>query len=75
VVGAGLDAEFAEIGRPVATRVTPPPPMSAAEQSELKRKLPAIAQSYQARILPSVTFDHLLSANERQIVKAAGGES
>jgi hypothetical protein len=39
--------------------------MSAGEQAELKRKLPAIAQRYQARILPPVTFDHLLSANEQ----------
>lgn len=74
VASAGLETEFAEIGKPVATRVTPPPPASPEEKAEMKKKMPEIAKRYKARILPPDTFDHLMSASELQTVKEAGGE-
>jgi mannose-6-phosphate isomerase-like protein (cupin superfamily) len=71
---AGLEEQFTEIGVPVATRTTPPPPVDPAKKAELAKQLPAIAARYQARVLPPDTFDHLMSATERETVKAANGE-
>jgi len=74
VAAAGLEREFAEIGKPVATRVTPPPPASPEEKEEMKKKMPEIAKRYHARVLPPDTFDHLMSASELQTIKEADGE-
>lgn len=74
VVKAGLEEEFAEIGQPVATRTTPPPPVSKEQKAKLAKQMPEITKRYHARVLPPNTFDHLMSAGERQIVKAADGE-
>lgn len=74
VADAGLEVEFAEIGKPVATRVTPPPPASPAEQAAMKKKMPEIAKRYHARVLPPDTFDHLMSKHELQTVKDSNGE-
>jgi len=70
---AGLEAQFAEMGARLATRTTPPPPPSAADLAEMIQKLPEIAERYEARILPPGTFDHLLTAEELQSMKAADG--
>jgi mannose-6-phosphate isomerase-like protein (cupin superfamily) len=74
VAKAGLEEQFAEIGIPVATRTTPPPPPDPAKQAEMAKKMPAIAARYNAKILPSDTFDHLMTAAELAIVKSANGE-
>ncbi len=71
---AGLEEQFTEIGVPVATRTTPPPPVDPAKKAELAKQLPAIAARYQARVLPPDTFDHLMTAAERDLVKAANGQ-
>ena len=74
VVKAGLEDEFAEIGTPVATRTTPPPPVDPAKRAAMAKAMPAIAARYHARVLPPDTFDHLMTAAEREVVKAAAGE-
>lgn len=74
VVQAGLEDEFAEIGTPVATRTSSPPPVDPAQKAELKKRMPAIAKRYHAKVLPPETFNHLMSAGELAIVKAADGE-
>ena len=71
---AGLDEQFAEIGSPVATRTTAPPPMDPAKMAELMKQLPAIAERYRTRILSPDTFDHLMTSAEREIVQAAIGQ-
>jgi mannose-6-phosphate isomerase-like protein (cupin superfamily) len=74
VVRAGLEDEFAEIGIPVVTRMSPPPPVDPAKKAELAKEMPAIAARYQAKILPPETFNHLMTPDELKLVKAAGGE-
>ena len=74
VVRAGLEDEFAEIGIPVVTRTSPPPPVDPAKKAELAKEMPAIAARYQAIILPPETFNHLMTPDELKLVNAAGGE-
>jgi mannose-6-phosphate isomerase-like protein (cupin superfamily) len=74
VAAAGLEREFIEIGPRVATRTTPPPPVSHEKKAEMKKKMPEIAEKYNARILPSDTFNHLMSREELKLVAAAEGE-
>jgi mannose-6-phosphate isomerase-like protein (cupin superfamily) len=74
VVKAGLEAQFAEIGKPVATRVTPAPAINPTEKAEFVKNMPAIAERYHARILPADAFDALMSGYELELVKSAGGE-
>jgi hypothetical protein len=40
----------------------------------MKKKMPEIAEKYNARILPSDTFNHLMSTEELRLVAAADGE-
>ena len=63
-----------EIGPRVATRTTPPPPVPHEKKAEMKKKMPAIAEKYNARILPPDTFDHLMNKEELKLVAAADGE-
>jgi mannose-6-phosphate isomerase-like protein (cupin superfamily) len=74
VAAAGLEREFLEIGPRVATRTTPPPPVSPEKKAEMKKKMPEIAEKYNARILPSDTFNHLMSREELKLIAAADGE-
>ena len=48
---AGTEEFFREIGVPVATRTTPPPPLSPAQQQELKAKSEALAPKYNTEFL------------------------
>jgi mannose-6-phosphate isomerase-like protein (cupin superfamily) len=74
VAAAGLEREFIEIGRRVATRTTSPPPVSPEKKTEMKKKMPEIAKKYHARILPRDTFNHLMSTEELKLVAATDGE-
>ena len=40
----------------------------------MAKAMPAVAARYHARVLPPDTFDHLMTAAERAVVKAAAGE-
>ena len=40
----------------------------------MKKKMPAIAERYNARILPPDTFNHLMNKEELTLVAAADGE-
>jgi len=40
----------------------------------MKKKMPEIAEKYNARILPSDTFNHLMSKEELKLIAAADGE-
>jgi hypothetical protein len=58
----------------VATRTTPPPPVPREKKAEMKKKMPEIAEKYNARILPQDTFNHLMNKEELKLVAAADGE-
>ena len=49
---AGQDAFFKEIGVPVATRTTPPPPLNEADQAAFRAKAEALAPRYRTELLP-----------------------
>jgi quercetin dioxygenase-like cupin family protein len=49
---AGQEEFFAELGVPVATRTTPPPPLNPAEQAAMKAKAEALAPKYRTEFLP-----------------------
>jgi quercetin dioxygenase-like cupin family protein len=49
---AGQEEFFKEVGVIVATRTTPPPPLDAAAQAELKAKAAALAPKYRTEFLP-----------------------
>ncbi len=49
---AGQEEFFMEVGTPVATRTTPPPKLSKAEQAALKAKTEALAPKYRTEMLP-----------------------
>ena len=48
---AGLDKFFAEVGIPVATRTTPPPPLDEKEQAAFLEKVKAAAPRYRTELL------------------------
>jgi quercetin dioxygenase-like cupin family protein len=48
---AGQEELFREVGVPVATRITPPPPQDPAQQRELKAKTEALAPKYKTELL------------------------
>jgi quercetin dioxygenase-like cupin family protein len=48
---AGQEDYFAEIGVPVATRTTPPPPLDAETQARLKAKAAELATKYRTEML------------------------
>ena len=48
---AGLDELFVALGVPVATRTTPPPRLSAAEQAAFREKAAALAGRYRTEFL------------------------
>lgn len=48
---AGQEEFFLEVGVPVASRTTPPPPLDAAAQAELKAKSEALASKYRTEFL------------------------
>ena len=50
---AGQEEFFMEVGVPVATRTTPPPKLSEAEQAVLKAKTLELAPKYKTEMLPS----------------------
>jgi mannose-6-phosphate isomerase-like protein (cupin superfamily) len=74
ISGAGLERQFMEIGPRVATRTTPPPPVDPGKLAALMKSLPGIAAKYNARLLPSDTFDHLMTEGERELIRKANGE-
>jgi quercetin dioxygenase-like cupin family protein len=49
---AGQEEFFAEVGIPVATRTTPPPPLDEAAQAEFRAKAEALAPKYKTEFLP-----------------------
>jgi quercetin dioxygenase-like cupin family protein len=49
---AGQEEFFREVGVPVATRTTPPPPLDEAAQAEFKAKAAALAPKYRTEFLP-----------------------
>ena len=71
---AGLERQFLEMGPRVATRTTAPPPPDPEKLAELKKNLPRIAEKYKAKILPTDTFRHLMTAAEIKFVQEANGE-
>ncbi|CAN5398990.1 hypothetical protein BH11ARM2_BH11ARM2_10980 [soil metagenome] len=48
---AGQEQFFLEIGVPVATRTTPPPKPTEAEQKALQEKSQALASKYRSEML------------------------
>jgi len=48
---AGQENFFAEVGTPVATRITPPPKLDPAAQAEFKAKAEALAPKYKTEML------------------------
>ncbi|MBB5055840.1 quercetin dioxygenase-like cupin family protein [Granulicella aggregans] len=70
---AGLDRQFLEIGVRVATRTSPPPSVSAEQRAELMKKIPAIVEKYDGKVLPPDAFDHLMTPEEIQFLKDAEG--
>jgi len=48
---AGQEEFFIEVGTPVATRTTPPPKLSEAEQAALKAKVEALSPKYKSEML------------------------
>jgi quercetin dioxygenase-like cupin family protein len=48
---AGQEDYFAEIGVPVATRTTPPPPLDAETQARVKAKAAALGSKYRTEML------------------------
>jgi quercetin dioxygenase-like cupin family protein len=49
---AGQEEFFREVGIPVATRTTPPPPLDEAAQAALVAKVKALAPKYRTELLP-----------------------
>ena len=49
---AGIDQFFAELGVPVATRTTAPPPLDEAQMGEFLAKARALAPKYRTELLP-----------------------
>ncbi|MGA7157127.1 MAG: cupin domain-containing protein [Acidobacteriaceae bacterium] len=49
---AGQEDFFAEVGVPVATRTTPPPPLDAAAQADFIARVQALAPKYKTELLP-----------------------
>lgn len=70
---AGLDRQFLEIGARVATRTSPPPPVSEEQKAELMKKIPAIVEKYNGKVLPPNAFDHLMTPDEINFLKNAQG--
>ena len=50
---AGQENFFKEVGVPVATRTTPPPPLDEAAEAALKAKAAALASKYRTEFLQS----------------------
>lgn len=48
---AGQEEFFAEVGVPVATRTTPPPPLDEKAQAEFRAKAEALAPKYKTELL------------------------
>jgi quercetin dioxygenase-like cupin family protein len=48
---AGQEKFFMEVGVPVATRITAPPPLSADEQAKFIKKVEALAPQYRTELL------------------------
>jgi len=49
---AGQEEFFAQVGVPVATRTTPPPPLDAAAQAAFLEKVKSLAPKYKTELLP-----------------------
>jgi quercetin dioxygenase-like cupin family protein len=49
---AGQEEFFLQVGVPVATRTTPPPPLDEKAQAELKAKVMSLAPRYRTEMLP-----------------------
>ena len=49
---AGQEEFFAQVGVPVATRTTPPPPLDDAAQAACRAKAEALASKYKTEFLP-----------------------
>ena len=49
---AGQEDFFAEVGVPVATRTTPPPPLDATAAAAFRAKTEALAPKYKTELLP-----------------------
>jgi quercetin dioxygenase-like cupin family protein len=49
---AGQEDFFVQVGVPVATRTTPPPPLDSAAQAAFKAKAQALAPKYKTELLP-----------------------
>jgi quercetin dioxygenase-like cupin family protein len=49
---AGQEDFFAQVGVPVATRTTPPPPLDSAAQAAFEAKAQALAPKYKTELLP-----------------------
>jgi hypothetical protein len=48
---AGQENFFREVGVPVATRTTPPPPLDEKQQAEFIRKVVELAPKYRTELL------------------------
>jgi mannose-6-phosphate isomerase-like protein (cupin superfamily) len=68
---AGLDSQFLEIGVPVATRTSPSPPVSAEQKADLMKKIPAVVEKYDGKVLPPEAFDHLMTPEEIKFLEDA----
>jgi quercetin dioxygenase-like cupin family protein len=49
---AGQEEFFAKVGVPVATRTTPPPPLTPTEQAAFKLRAETLAPQYKTELLP-----------------------
>ena len=49
---SGQEEFFAEVGVPVATRTTPPPPLNPTEQAAFRTRAETLAPQYKTELLP-----------------------
>ena len=71
VAPAGLEQQFLEIGPRVADKNSPSPPVTDAQKAEMMKKVPAIVERYNGKLIPPDTFDHLMTPEELKLVHDA----
>ncbi len=69
-VSSGLEKQFAEMGKPVASRVAQAPKLNFFEKVLLQQKLPGIVERYHGKLLPQDTFDFLLTKEELKLIQS-----
>ena len=74
VAPAGLERQFQEIGPRVADKDSPSPAITDAEKAELMKRIPAVVEKYNGKLLPPDTFEHLMTPEELSLVHEAAAK-